>query len=72
MACVETVTPSALKAALGISLSYASELLNERRTPGDALAARIWRTTGMKLGRLKGRTDADVEALARFHEGAGL
>lgn len=69
MVSAESVTPTALKAAVGISISYASELLNQRREPADPLAVRIWRHTGLKLGRLKGRTDEDVRALAKFHEG---
>lgn len=67
----ETVlSPTELRRAVGISMSYASELLKGTHTPGDGLAVRIWQTTGLKLGKLKGRSDSDVAMLAQFLAGA--
>lgn len=55
-----------LRAAADISESYASLLAGGDRTPSDKLAIRIWRETGIKLGRIKDAADSDIEALARL------
>jgi hypothetical protein len=50
-------------------MGYASQLLSGKRRPSDEVAARIWRETGVKLGRLENMSDADAEAFARLLAG---
>jgi len=66
-----TLTPTAMANRVGISVPYASQLLSGRRVPSRALAVRIWRGTGQKLGPLTHVEDADIEALERI-ENANL
>ncbi len=61
-----TLTPTAMANRVGISVPYASQLLSGRRVPSRALAVRIWRGTGQKLGPLTHIEDADIEALERI------
>lgn len=60
------LTPTAMASRVGISVPYASQLLSGRRTPSRALAVRIWRGTGQKLGPLAHVADADIEVLERI------
>lgn len=52
---------------MGISESYASQLVNGRRVPSMPLALRIHHEIGAKLGPLDGVDDADIPALRRVH-----
>lgn len=58
--------PTVLARSAGISVPYASQILNGLRTPTPALAIRIYRKTGMKLPPIAGATDAEIEVLERF------
>lgn len=53
--------------SIGISESYASEIVNEKRAPSMALALRIHAELGEKLGPLAGVEDGDIPALRRVH-----
>lgn len=52
--------------AIGISESYASQLSRSVRSPSQALAIRIFRETGIKLGPIAGASKAEIEALDRM------
>lgn len=52
-----------LAAAAGISLSYASEIANEKRRPSRALAIRILRKTGWRHPLLADLTDEQIDVL---------
>lgn len=45
---METVTPSALANAAGISVPYASQILSAKRRPARSLAIHIFRKTGWR------------------------
>lgn len=70
----EALTPTKLAKAVGISVPYASQLLNdnpaERRTPSHALAIRIFRATGHRLGPIADASDAEIAILERFQGAA--
>ncbi len=59
----ETLTPAALKDAVGISASYAHMILNDKRTPALPLAITIFRKTGHKFGPVANLSDDVIEAL---------
>lgn len=59
-------SPTEFAAAVGISVPYASQILNGQRDPSRALAITIFRRTGQKLGPIAGASDDDIEMLARF------
>lgn len=65
----DALKPTELKEAMGISLSYASMILNGRREPPVALALRIHSRFGVKLGCLTSASDNDIAALRRVHGG---
>ena len=50
----------------GISISYASDILNGKRTPTPRMALQIYRRTKRKVGPLNGATLADIRAMARL------
>lgn len=52
-----------LRAATGISQSYASMILNGTRSPARALAIRIYRATGWRHSLLEGLTDEQIATL---------
>lgn len=54
--------------SIGISESYASEIVNDRRTPSMGLALRIHSEIGEKLGPLANLADEDIPALRRAHQ----
>lgn len=54
---------SELASRAGISLSYASEIVNQRRKPGRSLAIHILRTTGWRHPSIDGLTDEQLTAL---------
>jgi transcriptional regulator with XRE-family HTH domain len=67
MQSVEAPGPSLseLLRGIGISESYASQLVNGRRTPSLQLALRIHREIGVKMGVLKDASDEEIKALSR-------
>lgn len=52
--------------SIGISESYASQLVNRRRAPSLALALRIHRELGEKMGPISEATPAEIKALERL------
>ncbi len=56
-------TISDLRAATGISQSYASMILNKSRDPSRGLAIRILRETGWRHDVLNGLTDDQIATL---------
>lgn len=54
--------------SIGISESYASEIVNEKRPPSMTLALRIHAELGEKLGPLANVADEDIPALRRVHQ----
>ena len=62
----ERPTPTRLAAEAGISVPYASQLLNGTRVPPNPMALRIWQATGCKLGALESLTDAECAQFARL------
>jgi Helix-turn-helix. len=58
-----TPTISELRAATGISQSYASMILNNSRSPSRALAIKIFRETGWRHEILAGLTEEQIETL---------
>lgn len=58
-----TPTISELRAATGISQSYASMILNNSRSPSRALAIKIFRETGWRHEILAGLTEEQIDTL---------
>ena len=69
MDAIENLTPTKLSRAAGISVPYASQLLRkiDPRTPSFAMAIRIYRETGHKLGPIAGASHGEIETLEQFH-----
>lgn len=67
---METATvplrPAALGRAVGISKTHASHVINGIKPPTKALAIRIFRATGHKLGPIADASDAEIAILERF------
>lgn len=51
--------------ALGVSKSYASEIVSGDRSPGMTLAIRIYRAIGKKFGPLIGLSEKEIRALEK-------
>ncbi len=49
--------------ALGVSRSYASEIVSGNRSPSVPLAIRIFRKIGVKLGPLVNASEDEINAL---------
>lgn len=66
--CGMTTAPatSALAKAADISMSYASEIVNGKRTPKRALAIRIYRATGWRPANIAQLSEADIDMLERI------
>ena len=64
------ISPTELSAKAGISLSYASMLLNDdilkRRHPSLRTALNIYDKTGLQLGSLTGLRPDEIEPLRRI------
>jgi plasmid maintenance system antidote protein VapI len=60
------LTPTGLAKAIGISVPYASQVLNGVKTPTQAMAIRIFRATGHKLAPIACATDDEIGVLERF------
>lgn len=52
-----------LSNAAGISKSYASEILNDKRPPSRSLAIHIFRRTGWKHSLIRDLTDEQIDVL---------
>lgn len=63
-------TPTKFAEATGISVPYASQLLNGLRTPSQSLAISIFRKTGKKLGPVANLSDEEIDFLERLQERA--
>lgn len=59
-------SPSEFAAATGISIPYASQLLNNKRQPSRPLAISIYRKTGRKLGPIADLSEEDIDTLERI------
>jgi transcriptional regulator with XRE-family HTH domain len=59
-------SPTEFAAKVGISVSYASEVLTGTRQPSQKLAVKIYQATGRKLGPIAGLGDDDIAALERI------
>lgn len=57
------ITPTALAEKAGISIPYASQLINRVRRPGYKHALVLWRKTGIKFGDLDCLDDEMVARL---------
>lgn len=64
---MDEATPSLAEKlrSIGISASYASQIMTGFRPPSLALALRIHREIGEKLGPIAGATDDEIKALER-------
>lgn len=60
-------TDAEIAARLGVTRSYISFIRTEARSPSLALALRIFRELGLKLGPLVGASKAEIAALSRVH-----
>lgn len=58
-----TVSPKELAAAIGISSSYASQILTGTRNASTEVALAAFRAFGVRLGLLAEMTEADLEKL---------
>lgn len=63
---VETPTTAGLAEAAGISKSYASEIVNGKRSPSRSLAIHIFRRTSWRHATIASLTAADIETLERI------
>lgn len=54
--------------ALGVSKSYASQIVAGVRAPSLPLAIKIYRAIGVKLGRLAGASKSEIAALERVSQ----
>jgi transcriptional regulator with XRE-family HTH domain len=66
----EGVKDAELAAEFGIARSYVTRIRNGGRQPGMALALRIHRKIGLKLGPLAGATKSEIAAVERVTERA--
>lgn len=53
---------------INVSGPYAWQIAHGKRRPSLKLAFSIWRETGLKLGKLAGKPDDEIRALASFVE----
>ena len=60
------LTPTTLSRAVDISVPYASQILKGVRTPPQAMAIRIFRATGHKIGPIANASDEEIAVLERF------
>lgn len=66
----DALTPTKLSQAVGVSVPYASQLLAGKRIPPQAMALRIYRATGRKLGPIATASDDEIAVLERFQGAA--
>ena len=55
------MTPTELSSAVGISVSYASMILSDRRQPSLSRALSIYDKTGLLFGPIKGKSPSEIE-----------
>lgn len=60
------MTPTEFSAAMGISVPYASQILNSKRDPSPQLAVRIYRQLGWRHPSLAPFTDDELHVLERM------
>lgn len=58
--------PTTFAKAVGISVSYASEILKGTRTPSRKLALDIFEKLGVRFPPIEHLSDRDIRALARI------
>jgi plasmid maintenance system antidote protein VapI len=63
---METVTPTQLATAIGISVPYAWQLLKGDRPVSLEMALRIFDATAMQLGPLTDLTAAEIETARKM------
>lgn len=51
---------------MGVSKAYASQIANGKRKPSLAMAIRVFRKIGLKIGPLEGASKRDIEAAERI------
>jgi hypothetical protein len=62
----DMITPTALSAAAGISVPYASQILSKQRVPSRPLAISIYRKTGLRTAPIEGLSDKEIAFLERI------
>lgn len=62
---MEAPRPTDLVSAAGISMSYASEIVNDKRDPSRSLAIHIFRKTGWRHKVIADLSEADMEVFER-------
>lgn len=50
----------------GISVSFASQIINKRRIPTIGMSLKIYDATGRKFGLIEGATRAEIATLTRM------
>lgn len=66
-----TPTARQLVEDIGISRSYAHDIVSGKQPPSRPLAIHIWRLFGWKAPIIAGHTDEEIEVLERAEEVAG-
>lgn len=51
---------------IGISAPYASQLARNVRQPSRAMAIRIFRDAGLRMGELTGASEAEIRVLEKY------
>lgn len=51
---------------IGVSRSYASQIANGHREPAFELSLRLFRDSGLKIGKLSVASEADINAALRL------
>lgn len=60
---MENISPTKLAEGTGISISYASQIINGKRAPARPLAIHIFRKTGWRHGLIANLTDEQIATL---------
>ena len=63
---MEHLTPTRLSDVAGISLPYASQILNGHRQPSRPLAIHLYRTVGWKHSLIADLTDEQIDMLEQI------
>jgi transcriptional regulator with XRE-family HTH domain len=61
-----TLTPTQLARAMDISVGYASQLLSGVRGASYWMLCQIYRKTGVRIDKIVGATDAEIDVLEKF------
>lgn len=62
--------PTDLSNAAGISVPYASQLLNNKRIASEEVAIKIFRATGVKLAPISELSDREIAILEKMRAAA--